>query len=77
VTCRKLQDRGERILMEMLEVERAEATRLLDAADGSVKRALVMGSLGLDHESADRKIEAAGGRIGALVEASKGRTTDE
>jgi len=67
VTCRKLQDRGERILMEMLEVERPAATELLAAARGSVKRALVMGALEIGAEEADRRIEAAGGRIGELI----------
>ena len=31
VTCQKLQDRGERILMDTLGVKREEASRLLDA----------------------------------------------
>ena len=70
VTCDKLQDRGERILMEMLGVERPDATQLLAAADGSVKRALVMGALDLGREAADLRIESAGGRIGDLLEAS-------
>lgn len=70
VTCQKLQDRGERILMEMLEVERPNATELLAAADGSVKRALVMGALGIDAGEADARIEAAEGRIGDLVGAA-------
>jgi len=67
VTCAKLQDRGERILMEMLDVEREEATRLLAGADGSVKRALVMGALGVERPEADRRIAEAGGRIGELI----------
>jgi N-acetylmuramic acid 6-phosphate etherase len=67
VTCAKLQDRGERILMETLDVEREAATALLAAADGSVKRALAMGSLGVDGREADRRIAEADGRIGALV----------
>ena len=66
VTCLKLQDRGERILVESLGIERAEATDLLARADGSVKRALVMGRLGVDAAAADRMIADADGRIGTL-----------
>jgi N-acetylmuramic acid 6-phosphate etherase len=38
VTCQKLQDRGERILMDTLGVEQDAATRLLDAAGGRRRR---------------------------------------
>jgi len=68
VTCQKLQDRGERILMEMLDVERAEATRLLDAADGHVKTALVMGRLGVDAAGAGARLKEAGGMVAHVVE---------
>lgn len=71
VTCQKLQDRGERILMEMLQVEREAATGLLAAADGSVKRALVMGALEVEHDEADRRIAEADGRIGDLIGAAR------
>jgi len=67
VTCQKLQDRGERILMETLDVDRAAATDLLASGGGSVKRALVMGALGVESEEADRRIEIADGRIGELL----------
>jgi N-acetylmuramic acid 6-phosphate etherase len=72
VTCLKLQDRGERILIESLGVERDEATDLLARADGSVKRALVMGRLGVDAAAADRMIAASDGRIGALFPGAEG-----
>jgi len=67
VTCQKLQDRGERILMEMLGVERSGARALLDAADGHVKTALVMGRLGVDAAEARRRLHEAGGVIARLV----------
>jgi N-acetylmuramic acid 6-phosphate etherase len=67
VTCQKLQDRGERILMEMLGVERPEARALLEAADGHVKTALVMGRLGVDGAEARRRLDEAGGVITRLV----------
>lgn len=68
VTCMKLQDRGERIVMEAGSVERDEARALLTAAGGSVKTALVMARAGVDARGARRRLEAAGGRIaGALA----------
>lgn len=66
VTCQKLQDRGERILMDTLGVDREEATRLLDAAGGHVKTAIVMARLGVDAAAARRRLEEAGGAIGGL-----------
>lgn len=66
VTCQKLQDRGERILVETLGVDRAEAERLLEASGGHVKTAIVMRRFGLDAEGARRKLEEAGGSIAAL-----------
>jgi N-acetylmuramic acid 6-phosphate etherase len=67
VTCQKLQDRGERILMETLGVEREEASRLLEASGGHVKTAIVMSRLGLGADEARRKLEEAGGSIANLV----------
>ena len=66
VTCEKLQDRGERILMDTLGVDREEATRLLEASGGHVKTAMVMSRLGLDAAAARERLEAAGGALGAL-----------
>jgi N-acetylmuramic acid 6-phosphate etherase len=67
VTCQKLQDRGERILMDTLGVGREEAERLLDAAGGHVKTAIVMSRLSLDADAARRKLEEKGGSIATLV----------
>ena len=61
VTCAKLQDRGERILMEFLEVERERARELLAGAGGSVKTALVMGGVGVPLEGARGRGEEGGG----------------
>lgn len=66
VTCQKLQDRGERILMDTLAVDRDEATRLLDAAGGHVKTAIVMSRFGLDAAAARKRLEESGGAIGAV-----------
>ena len=67
VTCQKLQDRGERILMDTLGVGREEAQRLLDASGGHVKTAIVMSRLGVDAQEARRRLEEKGGAIAALV----------
>jgi N-acetylmuramic acid 6-phosphate etherase len=66
VTCQKLQDRGERILMDTLSVDRAQASRLLDASGGHVKTALVMHRFSIDADAARRRLEEAGGSISAL-----------
>lgn len=67
VTCIKLRDRGERILMETLGLERRAAADLLDRAGGHVKTAIVMGKLGVDREEAQRRLDAVGGVIAAVV----------
>ena len=67
VTCEKLRDRGERILVETLSLERPQAAALLERAGGHVKTAIVMGRLGLDADEARRRLDAEGGLIGRLV----------
>lgn len=67
VTCQKLQDRGERILMETLGLDRIGAGSLLERADGHVKTAIVMGRLGVDAEEARRRLNEAGGAISRVV----------
>jgi N-acetylmuramic acid 6-phosphate etherase len=67
VTCGKLQDRGERILIEVLGLERLAATNLLARSGGHVKTALVMGRLGVDREEAVRRLDAADGMISRVL----------
>jgi N-acetylmuramic acid 6-phosphate etherase len=62
-TNNKLKDRSERIVIEVCGVTRDEARRLLDAADKSVKTAIVMQKLGVDREGALAALEKAGGVI--------------
>jgi N-acetylmuramic acid 6-phosphate etherase len=66
VTCEKLQDRGERILMDTLNVSRDAARQLLDASGGHVKTAIVMSRYGVDADEARHRLERAGGSITAL-----------
>jgi N-acetylmuramic acid 6-phosphate etherase len=62
-TNNKLKDRSERIVIEVCGVTRDEARALLDAADKSVKTAIVMQKLGVDREHALAALEKAGGVI--------------
>jgi N-acetylmuramic acid 6-phosphate etherase len=70
VTCEKLRDRGERILMETRGLERPAAEALLDRAGGHVKTALVMDHLGIDAEAARARLVAAGGVVSRAVEST-------
>jgi N-acetylmuramic acid 6-phosphate etherase len=67
VTCEKLQDRGERILVETLGVPRAEATELLNQSGGHVKVAIVMGRLKVDAGTARKMLDDEGGRIARVI----------
>lgn len=55
-TSAKLVDRGERIVMETTGCERAEARAAIDAAQGSVRTAIVMRRLGLPLEAAREQL---------------------
>lgn len=63
----KLRDRARRILREALGVGEEEAGALLERAGGSVKRAIVMGRLGVEVSEAQRRLDAAGGRLRDVV----------
>ena len=67
VTCEKLRDRGERILMETLGLERDAASLLLERAEGHVKTAIVMGKLGVDRDGAKARLDGAGGSIARVI----------
>lgn len=63
VTCQKLQDRGERILMTTLELEREPARQLLGEAGGHVKTAIVMARRGVGADEARALLDESGGRV--------------
>jgi N-acetylmuramic acid 6-phosphate etherase len=67
VTCDKLRDRGERILMETLRMTREDASELLERAGGHVKTGIVMGRLHVDRDEARRRLDEAGGSIASVV----------
>lgn len=62
-TNNKLVDRSERIVSEVCGVSRDEARTLLDAANKSVKLAIVMQKLGVDREKAEQVLTENGGII--------------
>ena len=66
-TCEKLQDRAERILMTILDVDRPRASELLEAADGRPKIALVMERRGAGAAEAVRLLEEAGGVLAHVI----------
>lgn len=63
----KLQDRAERIVMEVTAQSREDSRALLARADGHVKLALVMHALQVDAETARARLEAGQGVIRRVV----------
>jgi N-acetylmuramic acid 6-phosphate etherase len=76
VTCQKLQDRGERILMETTGVGRDRARELLTSARGSVKTALVIQGRGVSAAEARRLLTEADGRVAQVVDLPGSRGPD-
>ncbi len=66
-TNAKLQDRSERMLMEVCELSRADAQALLHASGGHVKTAIVMQLLSVDQDAARSALQDAGGVIRRVV----------
>ena len=64
-TSEKLEDRGRRILRELLGVSYETAGELLDRAGGRVKTALVMHRRGVGRAEAERMLAEAGGFLRA------------
>ncbi len=67
VTCEKLRDRGERILVETTGITRDEAEELLEQAAGHVKTALVMARLGVELADARHRLDEAGGVLSRVL----------
>jgi N-acetylmuramic acid 6-phosphate etherase len=64
----KLVDRSERIIQMITGVDRQAAAQLLVNANGHVKLAIVMQKLNVDVATAQKKLDAAGGRLRAAIE---------
>jgi N-acetylmuramic acid 6-phosphate etherase len=69
VTAAKLEDRGRRILRDLLQVSYEEAGELLQRSGGSVKAALVMAARKVDRQTALRLLDESGGFVRELLEA--------
>jgi N-acetylmuramic acid 6-phosphate etherase len=63
----KLRDRSERIVMETTTLDRAAARRVLDAADGHVKLAIVMARRDVSRDEAERLLAAHDGLLRPVV----------
>jgi N-acetylmuramic acid 6-phosphate etherase len=68
----KLQDRSERILMEVLDLSREEAAELLRCAGGSVKTAIAMYWTDSNAEEARVRLQQADGRLARILEEGSG-----
>ena len=67
-TCEKLRDRSERIVMQITGASRRNARRLLAAAGGEVKTAVVMDSLGLGARQARQRLRRCGQSLRRAIE---------
>lgn len=67
VTCEKLRDRGQRILIETVGIEREQAADVLERAGGHVKTAIVMAKLDVDRAEARRRLAEADGALVRVV----------
>jgi N-acetylmuramic acid 6-phosphate etherase len=74
VTAAKLEDRGRRILRDLLDVTYERAGELLRESGGSVKLALVMARRAVDRETAERLVGERRGFIRDLIEAPPPRS---
>ncbi len=62
-TNAKLTDRAARIIMTVTGVNREDAKKLLEAAFGNAKVAIVMQKLGIDYPEAKKRLDAQGGFV--------------
>src|SRR5688500_1881444 len=67
VTCEKLRDRGQRILVETTGIPREKAAEVLEDAGGHVKTAIVMAKLDIDQAEAKRRLDGADGVLVKVV----------
>jgi N-acetylmuramic acid 6-phosphate etherase len=63
----KLVDRSQRIVMEAASLDRSAAQQVIEAADGSVKTAIVMARRGVQKSEAERLLAEHAGRLRAIV----------
>ncbi len=68
MTSQKLVERSKRVLMVVTGVDYDEAARMLSAADGHVKTAIVMILRGVDADEAGRRLDDADGFVRRAIE---------
>ncbi|NNE46736.1 MAG: N-acetylmuramic acid 6-phosphate etherase [Rhodothermales bacterium] len=68
MTSQKLVERSKRVLMVVTGVDYDEAARMLSAADGHVKTAIVMILRGVDADEAGRRLDEADGFVRRAIE---------
>ena len=66
-TNHKLVERARRIIAEAAGVDQARAAELLASGGNRVRTAIVMGKAGVSREEAERRLAAAGGRVGRAL----------
>ncbi len=64
----KLTDRAERIIMAVTGISREDAKKLLTAAYGNAKVAIVMQKLGLEYAEAKKRLDANGGFVRKVLQ---------
>ena len=62
-TNSKLADRARRIVEAAAAVDAEEAARTMKESGGNVRLAILMARLGVSSEEAQKRLEAAGGRL--------------
>jgi N-acetylmuramic acid 6-phosphate etherase len=71
-TNEKLRQRARRLVIAVTGCPGDEADRLIDAAGGRAKTAMLMGLTGLDAARAEVLLAAAGGRLREALEQARG-----
>lgn len=68
--CRKLVDRATRVVSEVTGQSYSASSRLLRAARGSAKTAIVMGLCGLPRDAAEQLLRRHGGRVRGVMQSA-------
>jgi N-acetylmuramic acid 6-phosphate etherase len=63
----KLVDRSQRIVMEATGLDREASRKVIEAADGNVKAAIVMARRGVSRAEAERLLDDHGGRLRPII----------
>jgi N-acetylmuramic acid 6-phosphate etherase len=63
----KLVDRSQRIVMEATGLDREASRKVIEAADGNVKAAIVMARRGVSRAEAERLLHDHGGRLRPII----------